>query len=146
MAMTETASKPTNAYEQAILGGVAPYLMLEDSAGAAKFYETALGAVEVARIASPDGKGLLHLHLHINGGSLMFTDGMPERGYPALPVQGVTLHLQVDDIDAWWTRAVDAGVEVVTPLQVMFWGDRYGQFKDPFGVSWSMGSAGNGRT
>ena len=144
MTTTDTASAPTNAYDQAVVGGVAPQLMLEDSGAAAKFYEAALGAVEVARVTSPDGKGLLHLHLRINGGSLLFTDGMPERGYPALPIQGVMLHLQVDDIDTWWNRAIKADVEVVTPLQVMFWGDRYGQFKDPFGVTWSMGSAGKG--
>ena len=144
MSTTETASAPTNAYDQAVLGGVVPYLMLEDSGAAGKFYERAFCAVEVARIATPDGNRLMHLHLHINGGSLMFTDFMPERGYPAKPVQAVTLHLQVDDIDAWWKRAVVAGAEVVTPLQVMFWGDRFGVVKDAFGVEWSMGSSGKG--
>ena len=145
MAKTDEATSPTNAYEPAVLGGVTPYLMLEDSAAAGAFYEKALGAVEVARIPNPDGKGgVLHLHLHINGGSLMFTDAMPERGHPALPVQGVMLHLQVDDIEAWWKRAVAAGAEVVQPPQVMFWGDRYAQFKDAFGVTWALGSAGKG--
>jgi uncharacterized glyoxalase superfamily protein PhnB len=48
------------------------------------------------------------------------------------------LHLTDGNIDAWWQRAVDAGCAVVTPLQVMFWGDRWGQVKDPFGVAWAM--------
>jgi PhnB protein len=30
------------------------------------------------------------------------------------------------------------GAEVVTPVQTMFWGDRYGQVRDPFGVVWAM--------
>jgi uncharacterized glyoxalase superfamily protein PhnB len=53
------------------------------------------------------------------------------------------LHLQVDDVDAWWQRAVDAGAEIVLPLQKMFWGDRYGQLRDPFGVLWSMSQPGD---
>ena len=43
-------------------------------------------------------------------------------------------------MDAWWKRAVEAGAEVVMPLQEMFWGDRYGQLRDPFGVLWAMGA------
>jgi uncharacterized glyoxalase superfamily protein PhnB len=145
MSMTETVKKPTNAPGQEVAGGVIPYLMLEDSGAAGDFYKKAFGAIEVARIPTDDGKRLMHLHLRINGGSLMFTDGMPERGYPAVPVQGVMLHLQIaDDIDTWWNRAVEAGTEVVMPLQVTFWGDRYGQLKDAFGVTWTMGSPNKG--
>jgi hypothetical protein len=43
---------------------------------------------------------------------------------PALP-RGFFLHLQVDDVDAWWVCAVDAGAEVAMPLEKMFWGDRW---------------------
>ena len=50
------------------------------------------------------------------------------------------LHLQVDDVDAWWKRAIGAGAEVLLPVQEMFWGDRYGQLRDPFGVRWSIGA------
>jgi uncharacterized glyoxalase superfamily protein PhnB len=70
----------------------------------------------------------------------MLCDGYPEHGHPALPHQGYAIHLYIaDDIDAAWERAVAAGCEITLPLQKMFWGDRYGQLKDPFGVSWSMG-------
>ena len=48
------------------------------------------------------------------------------------------LHLGADDIDAWWKRAVDAGCEVAVPLQLMFWGDQWGNMRDPFGVEWAM--------
>jgi uncharacterized glyoxalase superfamily protein PhnB len=45
---------------------------------------------------------------------------------------------QVDDVDAWWKRAVQAGAEVLMPVSEMFWGDRYGQLRDPFGIKWSI--------
>jgi len=82
----------------------------------------------------------MHIHLHINGSTLMLSDFYPENGMPAVKPQGYTmqLHLGSDDIEAWWQRAVDAGCEVVMPLQVMFWGDRWGNMRDPFGVEWAM--------
>jgi PhnB protein len=52
---------------------------------------------------------------------------------------GFTIHLQVDDADAWWERAVAAGCDVRMPLEDQFWGDRYGSLRDPFDVDWSIG-------
>ncbi len=46
--------------------------------------------------------------------------------------------LLVDDAQAWWSRAVEAGAEIVMPLDVQFWGDLYGQLRDPFGVTWAL--------
>jgi PhnB protein len=49
------------------------------------------------------------------------------------------LHLQfLDDVDARFQRALDAGATVVTPLEDQFWGDRYGVVRDPFGHHWSL--------
>ena len=50
------------------------------------------------------------------------------------------LHLQVDDADRWFERAVAAGCTVVMPMELQFWGDRYGMVKDPYGVAWAFGS------
>ena len=58
----------------------------------------------------------------------------PEHVFPLEKPQGFDVMLSVDDIDAWWRRAVDAGGEVVMPVAEMFWGDRYGQLRDPFGI------------
>ena len=80
----------------------------------------------------------MHVHLYVNGSSLMLGDAYPEYGHPLQTPQAFNLTLQVDDIDAWWSRAVAAGAEVVMPVQEMFWGARYGQLRDPFGVLWSM--------
>ena len=126
---------------QPVLGGVAPYLFVSNAAAAAEFYAKAFGAKEVARApADPQGR-LIHVHLVINGGSVMLSDAFPEHGHPLQQPQGYTLHLQVEDVDSWWNRATAAGAEVILPLQLMFWGDRYGQLRDPFGVAWSMGES-----
>ncbi|TIT56095.1 MAG: glyoxalase/bleomycin resistance/extradiol dioxygenase family protein, partial [Mesorhizobium sp.] len=104
------------------------------------FYKKAFGAEEVFAYPADEKGRTMHIHLYINGSTLMLGDAYPEHGHPHQAAQGYTLqlHLGKDDIDAWWKRAVDAGCEIVTPLQVMFWGDRWGQVKDPFGVAWAM--------
>lgn len=121
-----------------VLGGVAPYLTVSNAGKAADFYVKAFGATEARRLP-PDDKGrYLHIHLVINGGSVMLADAFPDHGQPLQPPASFMLHLQVDDVDAWFERAQKTGAEVVLPVQLMFWGDRYGQLRDPFGVLWSM--------
>lgn len=131
---TLTASKPVDAIQR----GVIPYLTVQGAAEAAEFYKRAFGAIEHRRLGTDDGKKLMHVHLEINGGSLMLSDDFPEHGHAFQAPDAVTMQLVVDDIDAWWKRAVDAGAEVVNPVQVMFWGDRWGSLKDPFGINWAM--------
>ena len=46
----------------------------------------------------------------------------------------------MSDADAAWKRALDAGAEVRFELADQFWGDRYGQVKDPYGFIWSIGA------
>jgi PhnB protein len=119
-------------------GGLTPYLMVDGAMKAAEFYQRAFAA-EIAFSHPPDDKGrTMHVHLYINGSSLMLSDAYPEHGRPAVKPQGFALTLHVGDIDAWWKRAVDAGAEVVMPIADMFWGARYGQLRDPFGVEWAM--------
>ena len=132
-AETRTASEAA----PELKGGVVPYLMPSNAGEAAAFYVRAFGAEEVARMPTPDGR-LMHCHLYINGGSLMMSDSFPEHGHSAQTPQAVMLHLQVDDAEAWWKRALDAGCEVVLALETQFWGARYGQVRDPFGYVWSM--------
>lgn len=125
-----------------VKGGIAPYIMVDGAMKAADFYKQAFGA-ELAGAMPPDASGrTMHVHLYINGGSLMMSDPWPEHGHPAKEHQGTTLHLQVEDVDSWWKRAVDAGMTVVLPLDRQFWGDRYGQLRDPFGMLWSLASRG----
>lgn len=118
--------------------GVIAYLNVEDADAAAAFYVRAFGAKEEDRKLAQDGKRLIHCHLTINGGALMLNDPFPEFGHPWKPPEGFVLHLVVDDADFWWKRAVEAGAEVTMPLEIAFWGDHYGQLKDPFGVTWGI--------
>lgn len=118
--------------------GVIPYLNVVGAADAVELYQKAFGAVEVRRMPAEDGKRLMHSHLVINDGSLMISDCFPESGYAHQPSHSFTMQLVVDDIDAWFRRAVDAGLEVTNPVALMFWGDRWGSLKDRFGVHWAM--------
>ena len=121
-----------------VRGGVVAYLLVDGASKASDFYQRAFGATEIARQPVDDQGRTMHVHLYVNGSSLMLCDPYPEHGHPLQSPQGFDLMLQVDDIDAWWERAVAAGAQVITPVQDMFWGARYGQLRDPFGVRWSM--------
>ncbi len=123
--------------------GVIPHLNVKGAKKAIAFYEKAFGAEHVFSAPADDGERLLHAHLKINnGGSLMLHDDFPEYrgGTEEPPPAGVVLHLQVDDVDAWFERALAAGASVHMPVGDQFWGDRYGQLRDPFGHLWSIGS------
>ncbi len=133
-----SAAAKTYPQKATVKGGVVPYLQIAGAAKAADFYQKAFGA-EIAAFHPVDDKGrTMHIHLYINGGSLMMSDFYPEHGHPEEKPAGFTLTLDVKGIDAWVKRAADAGATVVMPVQEMFWGDRYGQLKDPFGVLWSI--------
>ena len=121
-----------------VRGGVVAYLQVDGASKAAEFYQRAFGATEVARQPVDDQGRTMHIHLYVNGGSLMLSDAYPEHGYALERPQAFDLMLQVEDIDAWWARAIAAGAEVILPVQDMFWGARYGQLRDPFGVRWSF--------
>lgn len=124
--------------------GLTPHICIRDgrAAEAVDFYARAFGATEQRRNLADDGKRLMHAHLHLNGASLMLHDDFPEfrGGQAAGAPEGVVLHLQVDDADTWFERAVAAGASVTMPIGDQFWGDRYGQVADPFGYTWSIGA------
>ena len=142
MTNTDTAVAEKPSANPQMMGGVVPHLVLSDANAASTFYQRAFGAAEVSRMPTEDGARLIHCHLHLNGGSLTLMDQMP--GRETGPVQGFDLILSVDDIDAWWDRAIKAGAKAVMPPQKMFWGDRYGQVEDPFGVLWSLDEPAKG--
>ena len=121
-----------------VKGGLTAYLQVDGAMKAADFYQRAFGA-ELAGAHPPDDKGrTMHVHLYVNGSSLMLADAYPEHGHPLEKPQAFTMTLHVNDIDAWWKRAIEAGATSVLPISEMFWGARYAQVRDPFGVLWAL--------
>jgi PhnB protein len=121
---------------------VTPHLTCNGAADAIEFYKKAFGAEEMVRLPRPDGR-LMHACIRINGSSIMLVDAFPEmngRGPDALGGSPVSIHLTVDDADAWVERAEKAGATVTMPVAEQFWGDRFGMVTDPFGHVWSFGT------
>ncbi|HEY8899683.1 MAG TPA: VOC family protein [Chthoniobacterales bacterium] len=119
---------------------VTPHLCCAGAAEAIAFYERAFGAEEICQVPMPNGK-LMHGAIRIGDSMIFLFDEMPEYGALGPKARGgssVTIHLQVEDVDTAFERAVAAGATVKMPLADMFWGDRYGQVEDPYGHSWSL--------
>jgi uncharacterized glyoxalase superfamily protein PhnB len=120
---------------------LSPHIMVRNAGEAIEFYKKAFGAEEVFRMPGPDGKSVMHAELQIGDCRLMMGDEMPQMGCPSPQSLGgspVTLHLYVPDVDRVFQQAVAAGATVKMPVQVMFWGDRYGKLVDPYGHEWSV--------
>jgi PhnB protein len=117
-----------------------PHLVCAGAADAIEFYKRAFGAEELIRILGDDGK-LMHAAISIGGSMLMLVDENKDWGIQSPLTLGgtpVTLHLNVPDADAAIARAEAAGATVTMAAHDAFWGDRYGQVRDPFGHSWSV--------
>ncbi len=119
---------------------VTPHLVCAGAADAIEFYKKAFNAVEGGRLPGPQGR-LMHAMIRIEGSAVMLVDEMPEWGAlgpKSLKGSPVTIHLYVEDVDAFVKRAVAAGAKITMPVDDMFWGDRYGKLEDPFGHQWSV--------
>ncbi|HTB50309.1 MAG TPA: VOC family protein [Solirubrobacteraceae bacterium] len=119
-----------------------PYLIVDDATAAIDFYSSVLGASERMRMAGPDGR-VGHAELDIGDSMIMLADEHPDMGMRAPRAIGgtpVTLHVYVEDVDAVFERALEAGAKALRPLEDQFYGDRSGQFEDPFGHRWNVAS------
>jgi PhnB protein len=122
------------------MGTLTPHLVTRGPDAAAAWYGSVLGAVEDSRISLPGGQ-VLTIELRFGDSMLAIADEFPGMGIVSPLTLGGTygaLHLAVDDADAVWQRAMDAGATVFEPLHEAFWGDRTGQFIDPFGHRWAI--------
>src|SRR5687768_11632506 len=119
---------------------VTPGLALRDTAAAIEFYKKAFGAKEKARMLGPDGK-VMHAELQIGNSQIMVGEEMPQMGHPSPQTLGgtaVNLYVYVNNVDKAFEQAVKAGATIVMPVTDMFWGDRHGAVKDPFGHGWGL--------
>jgi len=119
---------------------ITPYLTLDEATDAIEFYKDAFGAEELMRMEAPGGK-IGHAELKIGDSILMIADTFPQTTTrPPRELGGTTagVFLYVEDVDSVVSRAVKAGAQVTQEVDDMFWGDRFGSVKDPFGHVWSI--------
>lgn len=116
-------------------------LTVKDAAAALRFYTDALGAEEVFRMPAPDGQ-VVHAEFKIGDTNIYISDEAPDWHAYAMPAGGTAsclFAIRVDDCDAAFQRAVEAGAEALSQPQDQFWGVRSAIIKDPFGYRWSFG-------
>ena len=130
------ATKPIpDGYPQVI-----PYLVVDDANAAIEFYASVLGTKERMRMGGPDGK-VGHAEIQFGDSLVMLADEYPEMGYvgpKAIGGSPVTIAVYVQDVDKTFDAALKAGAKEIRPVENQFYGDRSGQFEDPWGHRWSV--------
>jgi PhnB protein len=119
---------------------ITPHLVVRNADQAIEFYKRAFDAKELYRMPTPDGK-VMHAEIKIGNSMLMLVDEFPQwncMGPQSLGGSSVTIHLYVEDADALFVQAREAGAAVKMPIEDTFWGDRFGKVTDPFGHDWSI--------
>ncbi|MEU9177605.1 VOC family protein [Streptomyces sp. NPDC048550] len=119
---------------------VTPYLCVDGAAAAIDFYVFVLGATERMRMPAPDGR-IGHAELELGNSAIMLADEYPEIGFRSPKTVGgtpITLHVYVDDVDEVFAKALARGATEVSAVKDEFYGDRTGQFEDPFGHRWNI--------
>ena len=119
---------------------VTPYLIVDGASAAIDFYRDVLGATERMRMPAPGDK-IGHAELDIGDSVVMLADEAPEvdaRAPKSVGGSPVLLHVYVEDVDAVFDRALAAGAKELRAVEDKFYGDRSGEFEDPFGHRWSV--------
>jgi len=117
---------------------VTPYLTIKNGAKALEFYKKAFGATAIYKLMMSDGR-LGHAEIRLGDSMIMLGDELPEYGGKAPETLGgspVSIYLYVEDVDAFFKRALAAGAKERKPVMDQFYGDRSGQLEDPFGHLW----------
>lgn len=119
---------------------VSPYLHVDGAAEAIEFYKNVFGAKERMQMPAPGGK-VGHAEIEIGDSLVMLADEFPDMGIRGPSAYGgspVMMSVYVEDVEATYRRALDAGAKSVTDLADQFYGDRTAQFEDPFGHRWHI--------
>lgn len=125
---------------------ITPGLVIKDGARAIEFYKKAFNAKELYRMPAPDGS-IMHAELQIGDSKFMIGTEMQDhpghdKDCARSPLDAKTntmsLYLYVQDCDTTVKNAVDAGAEAIGKMEDMFWGDRMGNLRDPFGYLWTV--------
>jgi uncharacterized glyoxalase superfamily protein PhnB len=121
---------------------VTPSFTFKDSLKAIEFYKKAFDAKLLDLFPNMDGNGTMHATIQISDSILMMEDENPGQNCKSAETLGgtspISLFLYVSDVDAVFKQAIDAGATMIMPVAEMFWGDRVGSLKDPFGYQWMV--------
>ena len=120
---------------------ITPHLVIAGAAEAISFYEKAFGAKELHRMLCPATGKVMHAAMSFETSQVYLADEFPNYGSlgpKSIGGSPVVIHLYVEDVDAVFNTAVEAGATPTMPPMDMFWGDRYGKLVDPFGHQWSL--------
>ena len=119
---------------------VTPYLSIKGASAAIEFYKKALGAIELFRLDMP-GDLIGHAEIQIGNSRIMIADPCDDVSFAdpeSLGGTTVGLYVYVNDVDAIYSQAVDAGAKVIKPVEDQFYGDRTGAIEDPYGHRWFL--------
>lgn len=119
---------------------VTPYITFDDTNEAIAHYIKALGAQEIMRIPGPGGS-VMHAEIQVGNARIMMGNTCPGRDNRSAKTYGgspVSFYVYVEDIDAAFDKAKEAGMTEKMPIEDMFWGDRIGKLSDPFNVEWTL--------
>ncbi len=118
---------------------VTPALCVHDAKAAIEFYTSVLGATERERYEYDGVIG--HAELMVGDSVIMLSDEFPEMNVVSpktLGGTGVAIMVYVEDVDAVFAAALKAGATELRPVEKQFYGDRSGQFLDPWGHRWAV--------
>lgn len=121
---------------------VSTALAVDGAADAIEFYGAVFGATERMRIPAPGGR-IGHAELEIGDSLIMVADEYPEMGFVGPRTIGgtpVTISVYVVDADAAFAEAIRRGASPLREVADQFYGDRSGQFEDPWGHRWGVAS------
>lgn len=122
---------------------VTPMFIFKDARKAIDFYRRAFGAVERFVMPGPGGHGVMHAEIAIGNSLMMMGEEHPQQPCQSAESAGgspVNFYLYLENVDEAVATAVAAGATLTMPVDDMFWGDRVGTVRDPFGYSWSLAS------
>lgn len=117
------------------------HLIVKDAVAAIEFYKAAFGAIEQCRMEMPGSNSVMHAQIQIGDSKLMLAEefpNCPNKSPLSLGGSPVTIHHYVENVDEAFQKALKAGAQEIMPVSDMFWGDRYGKLKDPFGHEWAL--------
>lgn len=116
-----------------------PSIVVPDCKAAIDLYKKVFGARQTEMIM--DGDRVIHAEVVIGNSVLMLADENDQWGLVSPATVGgnpTSLYHYVEDVDAVAASAMANGFSEMMPVADMFWGDRYGQYQDPFGHIWGL--------